>query len=464
MSWSQNRSIPDFIIYIDKKTYRCYASVISSFSPFIRHIINNNQNWYYFENLKDPNGDFEQFLKLINGFEIDISMSNAAFLNEISKVLQIQSLFKATESFLNSISRTPENLLNLFESYVSHQIPCPELVKEIISKWDNIETLIDIPNEGLLSLSVSSLEYLFSSDTFQQNKEDTLFDLIIKIIEQNGQTYSTLFSYCDPTKLTSNQLSKIIDLVSLDSLPQHIMIFLKQRFAQEVDVQNDYPKAISNEANGDDSIEFFSINDTRPVIDNEEQQFLSTGSQSFKFFPSYDEDWVFRGIFHYIRTSYSKHILNKYVHLSCGGDKQEYLEPLFYYDDIQSLHWDNYSKSEPKLDFRNAWIMISLPSHKIKLTDYTLVASEKLASRPKLWTLYGKNHDDQEWQIIDNAENVAPNSGFSKRLCLTFRTYPKSYFSQFKFQFHENIGSRKGGAKQEISLCGIEFYGTFARQ
>ena len=89
--------INDFFFNIDQKKYKCYASTICSFSPVVCNLISNNQFLYNFDILKDPNGDFEQFLKLINGFEIDISMSNAAFLNEISKVLQIQSLFKATE-------------------------------------------------------------------------------------------------------------------------------------------------------------------------------------------------------------------------------------------------------------------------------------------------------------------------------------------------------------------------------
>lgn len=439
--------INDFFFNIDQKKYKCYASTICSFSPVVCNLISNNQFLYNFDILKDPNGDFEQFLKLINGFEIDISMSNAAFLNEISKVLQIQSLFKATESFLNSISRTPENLLNLFESYVSHQIPCPELVKEIISKWDNIETLIDIPNEGLLSLSVSSLEYLFSSDTFQQNKEDTLFDLIIKIIEQNGQTYSTLFSYCDPTKLTSNQLLKMIEIVSFDSIPQQLIDSLEQRFVQGSNL----------------IIETYS--------DSTESRILGNDSKSFKFNQSYDDSFVFKGIFHYILT-YSSNVFDKCVRLSCGSDKKRYLNSLFEYDDIERYHWDNYSsssKDKSKLDIKNAWILISLPSHKIRLDDYTFVVLQNnTKNRPKSWIIYARNHNDPPdvWQKIDE-KNLKMNQNVflaKERYIKTF-TIPnnRNFYSQFKIQFTENQFKTKNGGEQEIALCGIEFYGTLAR-
>ena len=113
MNWPQNIYTPDFIIYIDKKTYKFYTSVISTYSPFIRDLIRNNQFWYYFQALKDPNEDFEQLIKLINGFEIDISISNVTLLNEVSKILQIQSLLKATDSFIKSIQHK-DQLVILF--------------------------------------------------------------------------------------------------------------------------------------------------------------------------------------------------------------------------------------------------------------------------------------------------------------------------------------------------------------
>lgn len=378
--------ISDFIFKIDNKEYKCFASSISSFSPFVLDLIRRNQFWYNFESLKDPNEDFRQLIKLIDGFEIDISISNVTLLNEVSKILQIQPLFKETDSFIKSIKHTPDNNLSLLESYVSHQISCPEVVREIVSKWDSYETLTDIPNEGLLSLSVESLETLFSSENFSISNQETLFELIIKIIEQNGQKYSSLFSHCDFTKLTSHHVSKILKLISLDSLPHQVMIAFKARFPQEVDLHGEYPKVI-NEENMDDTAEFISINELQAAIDNEEYKFLNDKPQTFKFFPSYDEDWTFKGIFNYLRSSYSKQIFKKYIQLSCGGDKQEYLDSLFHYDYINDYHWDNYSKSDSNLDFRNAWITISFLSHKIKLTDYTLVASDKLKSRPKSWTL-----------------------------------------------------------------------------
>ena len=86
--------ISDFIFKIDNKEYKCFASSISSFSPFVLDLIRRNQFWYNFESLKDPNEDFRQLIKLINGFEIDISISNVTLLNEVSKILQIQDVVK----------------------------------------------------------------------------------------------------------------------------------------------------------------------------------------------------------------------------------------------------------------------------------------------------------------------------------------------------------------------------------
>ena len=446
MNWSRGINASDFMIYIDKKAYRFYISTICSFSPFVRDLVRNNQYWYVFQTLKDPNDDFEQLIKLINGFEIDISISNVTLLNEVSKILQIQPLLKATDSFIKTIQRTPDNNLNLLESYITHQIACPELINEIVSKWDLYETLTDSPKEGLLLLSVESLESLFSSENFSVSNEETFFELIIKIIEQNGQPYSSLFSYCDFTKLTSNQIFRMIEIVAFDSLPPYIVDSLEQIFIQGAD-----------------------SNVKEATFDSPESRFLSKEQYILKFKPTYDDGFSYNGIFHRILT-FSSSVFEKYVELTCGGDKKRYLSSLFAYDNIEEFHWDNYSNSNPKLDFKNAWIMITLPYHKIRLEDYTFVVPEDakfIKTRPKSWYILARNHNDQpdSWQKIEikkNSNVFASRDKYIKTFTLP-STNNKNFYSQFKIVFTESQNTKKSSNDQEIVLCGLEFYGTLAR-
>ena len=434
--------ITDFIFCVEDKTYKCYTSSISTFSPFIQELIKKNQFSYKFQTLKDPNEDFEQLIKLINGFEIDISIPNVTLLNEVSKILQIQSLLKATDSFIKSIQHSPDNILSLLESYVSHQIPCPDLVTEVINKWDTLETLIDAPKEGLLLLSVESFDTIFSSEGFSIKNQDSFFDLIIKIIEQNGQPYSSLFSYCDFTKLTSNQIFKMIEIAAFDYIPPKIVDSLEKKFIQGADTT------------------------VKPIPESPEQRFLSKDQFVAKFKPNYDDASIFNGIFHHILT-YSITVFDKYVKVTCGGDKQRYLNTLFEYNNIEERHWDNYSSSNSKLDFRNAWIMITLPHHKIRLEDYTLVVyQEFVKTRPKSWTILARNHTESDnWIKIEEKKLKNQNIFQNKDKYIKTFTIPndRNFYSQFKIQFTESQGCKKAGVDQEIVLCGIEFYGTLVR-
>lgn len=506
-----NNSQPIFTFKIENKKYTCAPSLIAFLSPKICKQITSQQSenpyLYKIATLKDPNGIFGQFMALINGFQIDISIDNAPFLDEIAQQLEIAPLREKIQKFIQSIDVTPSNECQLLNAFSSCNLTNTKLITLINSHF-SLDDAIKNPQSPIYSLSIESFDQLFSSKSFSPSSQHSFFDFLCKLVEIKGQTYSQFFGYCDTVSLEAKQVSTMIDILSFDNLPTKAVLGLEPRFIQEVRVQSDdetastqptvnsiktfpqtkssydkvqqKPKSSTEEMRQHESKSLSYGADDGLVVESSENNIL-TETRKFKHYPVYDEDEDFRGIFSFIKQACpSMGMRNQYLVMKCGGDKENYLNSLLDFDNYIQFHWDNYSRTEG-IQIKNAWITIQFPYHKVYLEDYTFgVKRDPSRGQPKSWRVEGISINPitqkEQLELIDDKKNQDAFRD-NQDMCRTFHvSYPRKlqdvYFTGFKFTFLEGYsqsskkkgGYNSSGSDKEIILCALELYGTITRR
>ena len=110
-------------------------------------------NHHFSSYIRDPRKKFTDFLSILSGNLIEISISNVFLLNVISDALQIQSLKEATENWINAQQISFENIFDFVE-YQSEVQSLSEPVKQfLLTNWDILSYSEEISNLSIDALT-----------------------------------------------------------------------------------------------------------------------------------------------------------------------------------------------------------------------------------------------------------------------------------------------------------------------
>lgn len=242
-SFAQTAITPDFTFYIDNRTYKVQSILISAISKVISLQISGAKPLYEykFKELKDPHKIFEVFISLLKGNQHEINQDNAIFLNYIAKLLSIEPLVTATRPYAD-VKINSQNVFLLLTNYADNNIQCPDILKFIQSNWKTLK------NDSILDqLSLESLKFLFGSPYFKQIDNNWYLNFVTNLIGQRGKEFSVLFSYMDFSRISNSLMCKIINQVSLDSLPLDFIKNIESRFIKPIN-PNDFYDEVDDES------------------------------------------------------------------------------------------------------------------------------------------------------------------------------------------------------------------------
>ena len=489
----------DFLFCFDDKTYRCPVSYAVCYSSLVKSLVERGDYKFTFAGLKDPHNFFNDFLAIIDGYEIEITMKSICFFNEVAKQLQIQSLFRQTQEFLQSIQIKDSNVFQILENFAEYNVPFEPAISFIIANWPKYEK-----SEKLLSLSLNALNFIFLNEKFQPSSETERFNIICKLVGKDKK-YASLFSSCFASKLNREQMMQLLDQVAYDSIPTATIKSLKQRFILDVDPSSLVNNKLSNKKNDQEpKISTFqpksqsgnvspqnippkpaqnngySPAPTKPGPKNEsiimvnspknkgeqiKSEFQKFGTQIINHNSLLDEDGYVDGCISFLQKKAPADWINC-LKCSCGGDKENILYHLFDYgDNIFQLYWDNYSKSGTS--YKNAWVNINFVYHELRPTDYTIGIQmngkkNKIGIQPKSWDLYGINSENKLERIGGEKNSrafiITKNDKGDGKI-VTFKAKSPKFYSGFQIKFTENSSTKNLSINQEIRITTIEFYG-----
>lgn len=467
-----------FTFSLGSKKYTCSAALASTISPVLKALISENQYNFVFEGLEDPFDVFSLFIALLEGKEIDIDIKSAPLLREIGWRLNIAPLVAQTEGILRG-STESQDCIEFLKILGSQGLDTTRIVDYVATNWNQFQKNPEIKN-----LPIAVLEDIFSHDNFKPDDESTLFELIESIVKTKGHEFSRLFTHCLMAQLSSEQIQRLIDLVSYDEIPIELLESFDDRLlaplVEEEEEEEAPPPPSSARQPPRPASSSVPVPAPAPApapappiapqqpatqAKPKEPQTIFTAVGEYRWQPSFDDEEspVMNGVLSHIRAERPRD-WSSYIHVTGGGTKEKMLPHILEFgeDEIFMFHWDNYHATEG-IRKENAWLKITLPQHKLVLTNYTIATSTaKCSSQPKTWKLEGSN-DGRTWTLLSHVRDS--NRLKKKKVIATFPVTAKAQiaYTSFRLTQLENWAKRNAENSGEMRINAIEFYGTLMK-
>ncbi|KAK8898204.1 hypothetical protein M9Y10_000479 [Tritrichomonas musculus] len=168
-------------------------SILADFlSPAVAemHLVDPTLNYFLISDVSDDNLYFESFMLLASGREIEITPENCVFMEIVGSKLMNEEIVKVASEFATNISPiTTENAVSRLNQKNSLGI-IPIIEIKFISEnfW-----VIDPTN--LFQIEVKDFQLILSHPELKILNEDWLFQLILRLNTEKGQSYRILLSY-----------------------------------------------------------------------------------------------------------------------------------------------------------------------------------------------------------------------------------------------------------------------------
>ena len=501
---------PSFVFVIDGKEYRCQVGLAITVSPVIRkQMADPNvkvKNRFAFTGMKDLRNEFGNFMKLISGGEIDINTNNAPFFYEIGRRLEIVSLCNHAHQMIARIQ--PEKYLETLKDLGDQGIDISGLIDYVANNWNKF-----CNHPKLLSLPLSCFELIFSHKNFEVTDTDTFFELLCKIVRARDLEFRKLFHFIDMTRLSQDQMERLLGIVCCDDIPQELFPAFESRlkcevcFAEEEEGEEqseppqssfvsplwgpqipDRPKStgwsMGSRLQGRTASEgtalkpvakdfYASSHEQRggylpPTRHYSEQKLppreSSTPSspaeeKEFKWVPSWDDEDepIMSGVLANIIRERPRDWA-EYIEVTGGGTKQKMLFNLFEYHQIFKFHWDSYDVNAG-IRPENAWLQVHLTHHQLVLKHYTIATSvARVNSQPKSWRLEASS-DGVSWMTISTVRGCQKTKSSKQTIITTAIQTRVPAYSYFKLVQTENWARANAPNAGELRVNAIELYG-----
>ncbi|OHT06397.1 hypothetical protein TRFO_05596 [Tritrichomonas foetus] len=466
-----NKYQKDFTFVVNGKKYQTNRFIADLLSPKIAqfHYIDESIEEYHLTTQQQ--GDFEQFIKLvdfehnfyseteINFFrELFIELGNDEYFNlnsQFCELITIHNVFSRIRNKLllssKSLTSTNPSINQSTFTGIENEITfISEHFYQIMNQGEEREekeTGKDVINENITIFGIDILEMILQNDNLKLYDEDSLFNFILTIVETNDQ-----YSICEFIRLLENiqfeylsheSIEKFISIFELEYLNEKIWLSICQRLLltpkQEFLHKKDYNNP-NQDKNGNQ-------NQNRYIIKP-----MNTINISYK-------NTINEGLFHYLRQKCSRDphdcglvtvTSSSIINNSSNYQPENSINP---FDDDSHMF---YSKNQP-----NQWICYEFHDFQFKLSKYQIRSFNGGPNNYHLksWVLETSN-DGQTWHEIDRQTNNSLLRGQKNHSTFDINspTLSSSSTDFFKFIQLRQIDQNWYGTNYLI-FNSIEFYG-----
>lgn len=383
----------DFTLIFGDQELRMKSFFADFISPLVSHLHQSDPtiktikfDEFYSENKKEfcefsksiLTSDTISFLQQISsGYAIELNEEQAFKMRFLSIVLGNEELFlKLNELFPPDFSKENVN------TYLKYIQSCYNL--SILSHDFNFSSLISFISSHFYTLDQGEflklprrLQYLvISHPQLQIKSEDSLFDIILQIIETPNKEEDIddilLFEQIEFTGLSEVKLRTFLSFFDINEMNASLWGKLSQCFFLHSDNKKSQ-RIVKKHSIKTEKIEYNGTNENRL---NGILTFLGNGK-------AYDA------------------INNELINIKCSSifKAQDKPENSLYYDD-DSLIFQ--SKGLP-----NSWLCVDFQDYEVKLTHYSIKSNSyggKGHSHPQSWDIEGSN-DSSNWIKLDSRRN-----------------------------------------------------------
>ena len=465
---------PFFQFFIDGSTYEIPYPLAISSSNYIKKKfqINKYYSRYDFEIVRDPHFYFSKFIDLLYGQDIIMNEENAFFYGYLGDVLEIPLLSECADEF-RTVSITKSNIFDILTILSKYNIKYQRIIEFAAKHWDSLLCM----NDEYEKLSMPILKYILSEGNLTVS-----FDFVDNLIKKIGTDYIELFQFCDFTTLTSEEILKFVDYISLDYIKVPFLKRIVPRLLMEMNemnnsiqekdantyyfgtsetttpstaVKSNENNQISRQTDKQDKPTKIDSPKTKKEVHTNDIRELPTQSQRYSRILYTDDQ--FDGVISLFKRSMPN--WHEYVRVIAPGVKQTKKYAIFDYE--YDSYWNNYNGS--RCEMKDAWIIIGFPHHTLRLTSYTIEdkARRQDTYQLKSWVIYGSLEDRNFDEIVTQVENCTE---MNKPYPLaTFHVNPRDIkpYSYFKIRMLSNH-SKWPEYASEFSIMNLELFGVLS--
>ena len=201
----------DFVFVVGGVEYRCCRCQAIVVSGLVRRLLASDCCVSRVcLKVNDDMGGFKDVMDLMHGGKISITQANMSFLEACARELENDELLDSIMSFYLKDDISMSNVLDR----IRIKTGCHSDYKSELDFLAQHFFQLDI--EILRHLSVSNLELLLTNPLLKLESEDQLYDVILSLIQENGDDYRVLFRYVEFVFLSQLKRNEFLELVFPD--------------------------------------------------------------------------------------------------------------------------------------------------------------------------------------------------------------------------------------------------------
>ncbi|OHT13396.1 hypothetical protein TRFO_16497 [Tritrichomonas foetus] len=420
-----NKFTKDFTFVVNGQKHETSRFIADLLSPKVAqfHFIDESIHEYHLKT--EQQGDFEQFIKLVNFEHNFYSETEMIFFYELFIELGNDKYFNLNPNFFepitinNAVSRIQNKFLfysKLSKStkstnssvdfrFIQNEISFISThFYEIINHEEQEKEETERRKYNLISLGIDIIEMILQNKNLRLYDEDSLFNFILLNLESIDEFSLSksikLFEYVRFENLSHESIEKFISIFDIEYLNKKIWLSICQRLLltpnQEYLPRKDKVNDIDIDQNGNRYI-------------------LKTIPIPFK--NTFNE-----GLFHYLCQKYDF----DHVEVTSSSVYSSHIQP----KDTVFLFSDNDNVRFRSVNAPNEWICYQFEDFLFKLAKYQIRTFDggQNCGHLKNWVLEASK-DEQLWQEIDRQTNCSLLNGPKK--CSTFCTQSPTDFVKF---------------------------------
>ena len=364
--------------------------------PFINEFEINADDSYY---------QFNLIMRLLSGDSINITESNAHYLLDVGNQLQNQDLIDLILSFI-STPLTVQNASFRLQQKISFHGDTSSEINFIASHFSEMD------EENLKQMDTDTLYLILQSPDLSISSESSLFQFIIKLIAERGNSAKRLLESIFYESLLDSDIEQLWTIISHNEITRPMWASLERRLAHQ---------SLSSE--------------------------ILTKRYSQKIIRLFFKSDPFDGICNYLTQKAGGNIHEKgVIRLSASGTSNNSFERVLNYQ------WNGYwaSNNSP-----NSYLRFDFKDYTVQLNGYSLRARDEPqgGGHPKSWVIEGSN-DGKTWTTLNSQQNSDAING--RRQVHTFKlpnlTLPYRYLQM-------RLTDRNHRGDNFFNITNIEFFG-----
>lgn len=399
------QSPSDFQFIVGEHTYETNRFCACFISSKITRILMQDPLISSFTiNQSDENYEFNLIMRILEGEDVNITDSNAFYILAIANELGNEEL----KDKINSFILTPLTKDNVFIRLKQKTVYNLETKNEIDFIAANLTSL----NEDLFDdYPTSFIERLLSSPKLCVSDEDSLFQLIINLINKRGQEAEVLLNYVFMELLSDEMMEKFQNTIPLQRTSAPVLLSMKNRLIHKMP----------------------------------SEELIENRYQSIKIRCPLNSKEPLKGIFDYLfsiknKNPHTEGIIEITASSSSSNSPQKVILPGF------TGYWA--SSNSP-----NQNICFNFKSYKVIVEAYSI--KTRGDGDPISWEIQGSN-DKVSWKTIDSR-----NTNLQRGAITIFDSFPKSNEYQYIQMIQKGPNSR---GDHYFNLSRFELFGALTQK